>query len=275
MTTPLKIAPLKIGVTGASGRMGRIIITEIMRSNTLVLSGATVGENDPNIGMDVGEICGLKRVGKILKHNPVDMFESADVIIDFTTPAASLEHCLLANRYKKPLVIGTTGFNDKQKEMLHQHGQNIPIVGSPNMSLGVNLLLAVTEYVAGLLDDEFDIEITEMHHRHKVDSPSGTALALGRAAAKGRKVTLEDKAVYDRAGKREQGQIGFAVARGGDVVGDHTVMFCADGERLEITHKASSRQIFARGAVKAAEWLHGKPAGLYSMKDVLNLRLGS
>ena len=139
----------------------------------------------------------------------------------------------------------------------------------------MNLLLAVTEYVAGLLDDEFDIEVTEMHHRHKIDSPSGTALALGRAATKGRKNSLEDKGVYDRSGKREQGQIGFSVARGGDVVGDHTVMFCADGERIEFTHKASSRQIFARGALKAAEWLHGKPAGLYSMKDVLNLRIGS
>jgi 4-hydroxy-tetrahydrodipicolinate reductase len=263
---------LKIGIAGAGGRMGKILVAEVARTNNCALSGASVHENTPCRGLDAGDVAGIGRIGILLQHNPVDLFENSDVVIDFTTPSASLEHCLLANEYKTALVIGTTGFNEKQADMLKYHGKSVPIVGSPNMSLGVNVLLAVTEQVARLLDDEYDIEIFELHHRHKVDAPSGTALALGRAAASGRKAAFNKQITTDRGGQRKAGTIGFSIARGGDVVGDHTVFFATDGERLELSHKASSRQIYARGAIKAAFWLHGRPAGLYSMRDVLGLK---
>lgn len=266
--------PLRIGVAGAAGRMGRMIVTEVARTTDCVLSGVTVAENDPNRGLDVGEIAGIGRQNLILRHSPVEMFEESDVVIDFTTPAASLEHCLLAHRYNTALVIGTTGFNDKQCELLGNHARAVPIIGAPNMSLGVNILLALTEQVARLLGDDYDIEIFEMHHRLKVDAPSGTALALGRAAAEGRKVDFDAAMIAGRTGitgTRKHGTIGFSVARGGDVVGDHTVMFCAEGERIELTHKASSRTIYARGAIRAARWLHGRAPGLYTMRDVLGL----
>jgi 4-hydroxy-tetrahydrodipicolinate reductase len=266
--------PLRIGVAGAAGRMGRMIVTEVVRTPDCMLSGATVAENDPNRGLDVGEVAGIGRQNIILRHSSVEMFEESDVVIDFTTPTASLEHCLLAHRYNTALVIGTTGFSDKQHDMLTHHARAIPIIGAPNMSLGVNLLLAMTEQLAGLLDEDFDIEISEMHHRMKVDAPSGTALALGRAAAEGRGMKLDDIMMAARegiTGTRKSGSIGFAVSRGGDVVGDHTVMFCADGERIELTHKASSRAIYARGAIRAARWLYGRTPGLYGMRDVLGL----
>jgi len=263
---------LKIGIAGATGRMGKMLIAEVWRHNGCTLSGASVTENDPMCGRDAGEIAGIGRIGVSLQRNAVGLFESSDVVIDFTTPAASLEHCMLANRYKRALVIGTTGFNPAQTEMLKHHGRTIPIVGSPNMSLGVNILISLTEQLAHLLDDEYDIEVFEMHHRHKIDAPSGTALALGQAAARGRKVDLdavEDRARDGQVGARRGGHIGFSVARGGDVIGDHTVYFAAEGERIELTHRASNRNIYARGAVHAALWLADKPAGLYTMRDVV------
>lgn len=272
MSLRLVEKPLKIGVAGAAGRMGRIIVAEVMRATDAVLSGVSVADNDPHKGMDAGEVAGIGRINMILRHHAVEMFEASDVVIDFTTPAASLEHCLLAHRYKTALVIGTTGFNEKQQEMLQGHAKAVPIVGAPNMSLGVNLLLALTQQVAGLLGEDYDVEVFEMHHRMKVDAPSGTALALGRAAATGRGLALDDVSVMARegmTGARKAGTIGFSVARGGDVVGDHTVMFCADGERVELTHKASDRGIYARGAIRAARWLHGQKPGLYNMRHVL------
>ena len=274
MTLRAVETPLRIGVAGAAGRMGRMIVTEIARTQGCMLSGVTVAENDPNRGLDVGEVAGIGRQNIILRHSPVEMFEDSDVVIDFTTPAASLEHCLLAHRYNTALVIGTTGFTDKQREMLGDHARAVPIIGAPNMSLGVNILLALTEQVARLLGEDYDIEIFEMHHRAKVDAPSGTALALGRAAAEGRAVNFDAAMVAGRSGltgARKSGSIGFSVARGGDIVGDHTVMFCAEGERIELTHKASSRAIYARGAIRAARWLHDRAPGLYTMRDVLGL----
>jgi 4-hydroxy-tetrahydrodipicolinate reductase len=268
--------PLRIGVAGAAGRMGRMIVAEVVRAQDAVLSGVTVAENDPNRGLDVGDVAGIGRQNLILRHNPVEMFEESDVVIDFTTPTASLEHCLLAHRYNTALVIGTTGFSDKQREMLANHARAVPIIGAPNMSLGINILVALTEHVARLLGEEYDIEVFEMHHRMKVDAPSGTALALGRAAADGRSVDFESAMVAARnglTGARKSGSIGFSVARGGDVVGDHTVMFCAEGERIELTHKASSRAIYARGAIRAARWLHGRAPGLYTMRDILGLNV--
>lgn len=270
------MAAIKIGITGGAGRMGKILIAEVMRTNDCELVGATVIDNDANRGKDAGEVAGLGRIGVLLRANKVDMFESADVVIDFTSPAASLEHCLLAHQYGTALVIGTTGFSDSQLRMLGEHAKAVPILASPNMSLGVNIAQALTEQVARLLDDSFDIEIVEMHHRYKMDSPSGTALALGQAAARGRNVDLEDKAVYERYGQtgvRKQGSIGFATLRGGDVIGDHTVVFAADGERVEISHKASSRQIYARGALKAARWLVKQQPALYNMRDVLGIKI--
>jgi 4-hydroxy-tetrahydrodipicolinate reductase len=195
-------------------------------------------------------------------------------VIDFTAPAATLAHADLAAKFGTALIVGTTGLPASAKAKLKTSAKKTVIVQAPNMSTGVNVLLALTEKLAGVLADDYDIEIVEMHHRHKVDAPSGTALGLGEAAAKGRGVALEKVARRSRDGQvgaRPKGEIGFATLRGGDVVGDHTVIFAADGERIEITHKASSREVFARGAVRAAMWAKKKKAGLYSMRDVLGL----
>lgn len=265
---------MKIGIAGAAGRMGRMLVAEVLRTPKIELSGATVIENDPNRGMDAGELAGVGRAGVRLRHNPVEMFENSDVVIDFTTPSGSLEHCLMAHRYNTALVIGTTGFNPKQQEILEQHAREVPIVGAPNMSWGVNMLLALTEQAARLMGNEYDIEIVEMHHQHKVDAPSGTALAMGKAAAAGRDIDFDEYAVLSREGQcgpRKKGEIGFATLRGGDVIGDHTVILAGDGERIEISHKASNRRIYAAGAVKAARWLVGQEPGFYSMKDVMGL----
>ena len=262
---------IKIGVAGGAGRMGRAIIAEIARNPRCELVGATVLDNDPDRGRDAGEVSGIGRINVPLRHTVVEMFEAADVVIDFTAPSASLEHCILANEYKTALVIGTTGFNEKQGEILRTHAQNVAILGAPNMSLGVNLLQALTKIAARILDERFDVEILEMHHNAKRDAPSGTALALGEAAASGRNKLLSEKSVYDRAGQRKAGDIGFAVLRGGDVIGDHTVIFAGIGERIELSHRASNRTIYANGAVHAALWLAGKPSGFYTMQDVLDL----
>jgi 4-hydroxy-tetrahydrodipicolinate reductase len=268
------MTPLKVGIAGAAGRMGRMLIAEVARSSSCTLGGATVMPSDAARGMDAGKLAGLGHIGITVRHQAVEMFEACDVVIDFTSPAASLEHCILANEYKTALVIGTTGFNEAQKTMLKEHAKKVPIVAAPNMSLGVNVLQAITRAVAKVLDDSFDIEIIERHHRQKVDAPSGTALALGYEAAQARGVSLEDKQVLSRVGdtgERQKGSIGFATTRGGDIIGDHLVLFAGDGECIELRHTASGRQIYAKGAVRAALWIHDKPASLYTMKDVLNL----
>ncbi|HSV29277.1 MAG TPA: 4-hydroxy-tetrahydrodipicolinate reductase, partial [Candidatus Omnitrophota bacterium] len=197
-----------------------------------------------------------------------------DAVIDFTAPAATVTHAGMAAAAGKVLVVGTTGLSKDDEAKLQQAADRVPVVYAPNFSVGVNLLMALTERAASILGDDYDIEIVEMHHRHKVDAPSGTALGLGRAAAAGRGVPLDSvwcKARDGHTGARPKGEIGFATLRGGDVVGDHTVMFAAEGERVELTHKASSRAVFAKGAVRAALWAKGKPAGLYTMRDVLGL----
>ena len=198
-------------------------------------------------------------------------FKRCDVLIDFTSAKASREHVNLAVKHKKPLVVGTTGLSKVEEAALASAAKKTAVFYTANMSLGVNLLMSLVEQAAAKLDAAFDIEIFEAHHRHKVDAPSGTALALGRSAAKGRGVKLENVMSLERNGRRKQGDIGFSVFRGGDVVGEHTVTFAGLGERLELTHKATDRAIFARGAVKAALWLTGKQAGLYSMRDMLEL----
>jgi 4-hydroxy-tetrahydrodipicolinate reductase len=242
-------APLQVTIFGASGRMGRAVIAAVEESSDTAVKGTTTSSGDPAAAL-----------------------RGADVAIEFALPqatAANLSACLAT---KRPFVIGTTGHDDAQRAQIAAAAREIAIVMAPNMSLGVNLLLKLVELTAGKLDASYDIEVFEAHHRNKKDAPSGTALALGAAAATGRGVKLSDVADYARYGAgeaRERGAIGFSVFRGGDVVGDHTVTFAGAGERIELTHRASDRMAFARGAVQAARWLVGRPPGLYSMQDVL------
>jgi len=266
---------IKIGIVGCAGRMGQMLVREVLDTEGVALSGGTGRAGGDAIGRDLGELVGRSRVGVAIGTDPKTLFECSDAVIDFTSPAATVEHAALAAETRTVHVIGTTGLTSDQEALLRERATRTAVVWAPNMSVGVNLLFSLVEQVARALDPAtYDIEIVEMHHRHKVDAPSGTALGLGRAAAAGRGVVLSDVWQKTRdgvTGARPMGEIGFATLRGGDVVGDHTVVFAADGERIELTHKASSRQVFAKGAVRAARWGHGKPPGLYSMQDVLGL----
>lgn len=264
----------RIGVAGCGGRMGQMLVREIAQTQGCALAGGSEAPGSPNVGKDVGALAGLAPAGVVATDDPGALFASADAVIDFTVPQASVAHARLAAAHGKVLVIGTTGFDAAGDSAVAAAAERAAIVRSPNMSLVVNLLFALTEQVAARLGPEFDIEIFEIHHRHKVDAPSGTALALGEAAARGRKVKLADVAQRGRdghTGARPPGAIGFGVLRGGAEVGEHSVMFCGPAERLELTHKAASRQIYASGAVRAALWARGKPPGLYGMRDVLGL----
>ena len=258
--------PLRIGVVGASGRMGRMVINNILHLSGCELSGASEVSGSKYVGTDVGFLVGAENNGVIITDDTEKMFTGLDVVIDFTIPDATQKHAEIASNTGCALIVGTTG----------SASNNVPIVMAPNMSAGVNLLFAITQQVAKVLDEDFDIEIVEMHHKHKIDSPSGTALGLGEAAAKGRGIDFNSSKVLSREGiigERQAGNIGFATMRGGDVVGDHTVVFAGAGERIEISHKATDRAIFARGALRAAFWAVTQPAGLYSMNDVLGLNL--
>jgi len=264
----------KIGIVGAAGRMGRMLVRTVHETPGCVVAGATERAGDAAIGADAGELAGVGPIGVALTDNSAVMFAAVDVVIDFTAPAATAAHAALAAEAGCALVAGTTGLEAEHRAALDAAAQKVPVVWAPNMAAGVNLLFALTEQVARALDADYDIEIVEMHHRHKVDAPSGTALALGEAAARGRNVDLAEVRESGRdgiTGARERGAIGFASLRGGDVVGDHTVVFAGGGERIELTHKAASRELFANGAVRAARWAAGKPAGFYGMKDVLGL----
>jgi 4-hydroxy-tetrahydrodipicolinate reductase len=265
---------MKIAIVGCAGRMGRMLLTEVQTTDGCVLSGGSGPHGAPEIGLDLGTLIGRDPLGISVSDDTEALFAAADAVIDFTAPDATAAHALIAARHGTALIVGTTGLGESHQATLAQAAQSVPIVFAPNMSVGVNLLFALTQKVAATLGVEYDIEIVEMHHRHKVDAPSGTALGLGRAAAAGRGVDLDTvkETVRDGyTGAREEGTIGFATLRGGDVVGDHTVVFASEGERVELTHKASSRTIFARGAVRAALWCDQRPAGLYSMLDVLGL----
>jgi 4-hydroxy-tetrahydrodipicolinate reductase len=261
-----------IALVGVNGRMGRALVQAIQEDQQAALSAAFVRSGSSLVGADAGEVAGTGRVGIALaSHFDATQF---DTLIDFTRPQASLAYmdaCVLAG---KPMVIGTTGFSVPELDAMAQAAKHIPIVFAPNFSVGVNLLLGLVAQAAKVLHD-YDIEIIEAHHRHKVDAPSGTALRLGQAAAEALGRDLTACAVYGRegiTGERPRDQIGFATVRGGDVVGDHTVLFAGMGERVELTHKASSRLTFAQGAVRAAHWLQSREAGLYDMQDVLGLR---
>jgi 4-hydroxy-tetrahydrodipicolinate reductase len=265
---------MKIAVTGAAGRMGRELIRVIHAQDGCVLGGALEQEGSLALGQDAGLLAGLGKLGVVITDDPLDVFVKVDAVLDFTVPAATVEFAGLAANARIVHVIGTTGMNADNDAAIAAAARHATIIRSGNMSLGVNLLTALTRKVAEALDADFDIEVLEMHHRHKIDAPSGTALMLGRAAAEGRGVKLDDVSVRSRdghTGARKRGDIGFATLRGGSVVGEHSVIFAADGERIELTHLAADRGIFARGAVKAALWGRGKPPGLYSMMDVLGL----
>ncbi len=265
---------LRVGVVGCAGRMGRMVARCLTETEACVLAGGTEAAGSAALGRDLGELAGLGLRDLPVDDDPVGLFARADAVIDFTTPEATEIHAGLAAQAMAVHVIGTTGLDAGQEDTLERAALHTAIVRAANMSLGVNLLLALVEQVGRALDTDYDIEIVEMHHRHKVDAPSGTALALGRAAAVGRGVDLAEVAERVRdghTGARRRGDIGFATLRGGDVVGEHSVIFAADGERIELTHKASTREVFARGAIRAALWAHGKPPGLYGMKDVLGL----
>ncbi len=264
---------MKIGVTGITGRMGRTIATLVLQDLLVELSCALVRKGGGHEGEDLGEFLGFNK-SNTKTISDIDLFlQNCDAVIDFSSPALSLEMAAKCAEAKKVLICGTTGFSESEKQQLAAYGQNTVIVWSSNMSLGVNLLMNLAEKVGHLLHDDFDVEIVEMHHKDKVDAPSGTALSLGAAVAQGRGVDLRDVGNMGRAGvnaQRQKGEIGFAALRGGDVIGDHTVIFAGDGERVELTHKASNRDIFAFGAIRAAIWGTAKNPGFYSMRDVLN-----
>lgn len=259
---------------GAAGRMGRELIRAAHAAEGCEIAGGTEAKGSEAIGADLGELAGLGALGAAVTDDPLALIARADAILDFTAPQASVAFAELAAQARIVHVIGTTGFSDEDEARIAAAARHAAIVKAGNMSLGVNLLVGLARKVAAALDEDFDIEVMEMHHRHKVDAPSGTALMLGGAVAEGRGVELEKRATRARdghTGARKRGDIGFASLRGGSVVGEHTVIFAAEGERVELTHRAEKREIFARGAVKAAQWGQGKAPGLYSMADVLGL----
>ncbi len=267
---------MKIAIMGAAGRMGRELIRAIEAEPGCSVSGATEAAGSPIIGKDIGELAGLEPLGLAVSSDAAAVIAAADVIVDFTIPQASVEFARLAAKSRTAAVIGTTGFDAAGETAIAAVAKATAIVKAGNMSLGVNLLVALAHQAAAALGNDFDIEIVEMHHRMKVDAPSGTALMLGEAAASGRGIALEEHAVRVRdgvTGPRRIGDIGFATLRGGSVVGEHTVIFAGEGERIELTHRATDRGIFARGAVKAALWTKGRAPGLYDMKDVLGISL--
>ncbi len=266
--------PHRVAVAGASGRMGRMLIEAVLAADDCVLTAALDRPDSPALGQDAAAFLGQSSGVRITAD--IDAALSAsDVLIDFTRPQGTMAHVAAAVRYGTALVIGTTGFEPTQKAAIAEAARQVPIVLAPNMSVGVNVTLKLLEMAARALSSGYDIEIVEAHHRHKVDAPSGTALQMGEviAAAQGR--SLQDCAVYQRVGhtgEREPGAIGFATVRGGDVVGDHMVMFLGMGERIEISHKSNSRATYAQGSLLAVRFLAQQPPGLYDMADVLGLR---
>jgi 4-hydroxy-tetrahydrodipicolinate reductase len=268
------MADVRLLIAGAGGRMGRALVRAATETKGFAVTGAFEGKGAPAIGKDAGELAGVGALGVKIAADPVPLLKDADAILDFTLPAATVALAALAADAKLVHVIGTTGLSAEDDAAIASAARSTAIVKSGNMSLGVNLLAALVKRVAMTLGDEFDIEILEMHHRRKVDAPSGTALLLGQAAAEGRGTYLEKRRAASReghTGERRSGDIGFAALRGGTVVGDHSVIFAGPSERIELTHKAEDRAIFANGALAAARWGKGKKPGLYSMADVLGL----
>lgn len=265
----------RIAVMGAAGRMGKTLIEAVSLAEGAKLSAAIDRADSSLVGADAGELVGLGKIGVTLVGDLAAVVDDFDVLIDFTHPSVTLKNLDVCRQAGKAMVIGTTGFTPEEKQQLSEAAKQIPIVFAANFSVGVNLCLKLLDTAARVLGDDVDIEIVEAHHRHKVDAPSGTALRMGEVVANALGRDLQKVAVYGREGQtgaRERETIGFATVRAGDVVGDHTVLFAADGERVEITHKASSRMTFAKGAVRSALWLQGRDAALYDMQDVLGLK---
>jgi len=265
---------MRVIITGASGRMGRMLVRAVAESDGAELVGATERAGSEWLGHDAGELAGVGRLDVLLSDDLANV-SAADVLIDFTAPEASLIHARHAAENGLGMVIGTTGHTPEQLAELRTILADSPVVMAANFSVGVNLALQLTEQAAAILGTDYDAEIFEAHHKHKVDAPSGTALAMGRSLAAGRGVALDDVAVYARegiTGAREAGNIGFSVMRAGAIVGEHKAMFVSDAERIEINHIATDRMVFAKGAVRAADWLSNQSAGWYGMDDVLGLK---
>ena len=265
---------LKVVIAGCSGRMGYALLEGVFADAELALHGALDRADSSQIGRDAGEQFG-KKTGVLISHDVDAALKGADVLVDFTRPEPSLVYLAACQKAGVNMVIGTTGFTAEQKATIANVSKDISIIFAPNMSVGVTLLINLVQAAAKVLNEGYDIEVIEAHHRHKVDAPSGTALRLGEAAASALGRNLEECAIYGRegvTGERDPSTIGFATVRGGDVVGDHTVLFAGIGERVELTHKASSRATFALGALRAGKFMQGKKSGLFDMQDVLNLK---
>ena len=265
---------MKIAIAGATGKMGKMLIETVINSNNVVLVGALELASSPQLGEDAGAFLG-KKTGVKITADLKEGMRDAEFVIDFTRPEGTIAHLQVAEQLGVKLIIGTTGFSSAQLEQLNSASKKIAMVLAPNMSVGVNATFKLLEVAAKLLSEGYDIEIIEAHHRHKVDAPSGTAIRMGEVIAAASNQPLSDLAVYSReghTGERKAGSIGFATIRGGDIVGDHTVIFAGEGERIEITHKSSSRQSYAQGALRAAQFLQNKSNGLFDMQDVLGLK---
>ncbi|MEB5923754.1 MULTISPECIES: 4-hydroxy-tetrahydrodipicolinate reductase [Franconibacter] len=265
---------IRVAIAGASGRMGRQLIQAALQMDGVALGAALEREGSSLVGSDAGELAGAGKSGVIVQSSLDAIVDDFDVFIDFTRPEGTLAHLAFCRQHGKGMVIGTTGFDEAGKQAISEAARSIPVVFAANFSVGVNVMLKLLEKAAKVMGNYTDIEIIEAHHRHKVDAPSGTALAMGEAIAQALDKDLKACAVYARegyTGEREPGTIGFATVRAGDIVGEHTAMFADIGERIEITHKASSRMTFANGAVRSALWLKGHENGLYDMRDVLDL----
>lgn len=268
------MSAMKLAIMGVGGRMGRALVQAVHEREDCVVAGGIEPPGSPHIGADIGTLAGLAPLETHVTDDALSLVSQVDGLLDFTSPQASVAFAELAAQARIAHIIGTTGFTAEDEAKLEAAGRHGVLVKAGNMSLGVNLLMALTKRVAAALDEDFDIEIVEMHHRHKVDAPSGTALMLGHAAAEGRGIDLEERSIHERhgiTGARPKGDIGFACIRGGGIIGDHNVIFASESERIELAHKAEDRSVFARGAVKAALWGRGKEPGLYSMLDVLGL----
>lgn len=265
----------RIAISGVSGRMGRALVEACQAGAGMRLGAALDRAGSTVLGVDAGELSGVGKLGVAVGGDLQALLKDFDVLVDFTRPEATLQYLDICRKAGKKLVIGTTGFDAAGKAAIAAAAKEIAIVFAPNMSVGVNLSFKLIDLAARVLGEDADIEIIEAHHRHKVDAPSGTALRMGEVAAAALGRDLKDCAVYGRegvTGERDRATIGFATVRGGDIVGDHTVLFASEGERIEITHKASSRMTFAKGALRAARWLADRKNGIYDMQDVLGLR---
>lgn len=265
---------IKVAITGVAGRMGRRILSLLREEQGIKIIGATERKDHSVMGRDAGVVAGGEQIGVLVSDRIEEAAFDADVIVDFTAPVATLAHAEYASKTGKAMVIGTTGFSEDEKKKLESLAKRFPCVMSPNMSIGVSVMFEVAKKLAQSLGDEFDVEIIEAHHRFKADSPSGTALKLGEIVAEAlgrdfKKVSRFER--YGRIGERGKDEIGIQTIRGGDIVGEHTLIFCGIGERVELAHRALSRDNFARGAIRALKWVVGRPPGIYTMKDVLGI----